>query len=80
MRTLNQTHVCARAAPFIVYVQYSTPHTLPRMDEEKQQILEDYLAFCQRVYERLAAQNEWPWPLNDDSPKSEEMIDSRDNS
>lgn len=39
--------------------------------------LERYLALCQRIFERMERDGSWPWA---DSPNSEDLIDSGDNS
>lgn len=38
--------------------------------------LERYLALCKRVYQRMEATGEWPWP---DSPDFEDVVESENN-
>lgn len=37
--------------------------------------IQRHLEICQRVYERLVAEGKWLW---EDSPKSEDLVDSDD--
>lgn len=39
--------------------------------------LEEFLAICQAVFERMRREGAWPWP--DDSTNSEDVIDSGGN-
>jgi hypothetical protein len=41
------------------------------------QHLEEFLAICQAVFERMRRDGSWPWP--EDSTNSEDVIDSGDN-
>lgn len=43
----------------------------------KRDYLEEYLLLCKRIYERKILDGTWPWP--EDSPNSEDMVDSVDN-
>jgi len=43
----------------------------------KRDYLEEYLLLCKRIYERKILDGTWPWP--EDSPNSEDMVDSEDN-
>jgi hypothetical protein len=45
------------------------------MDEREH--LEEYLAICQAMFERMRREGTWPWP--DDSTLSEDVIDSGGN-
>lgn len=40
--------------------------------------LECHLELCRRVYLRMLAEGSWPWKDDDDSPKSEDMVESED--
>jgi len=40
--------------------------------------LEEFLAICQAVFERMRREGTWPWP--DDSTLSGDMVDSGNNS
>lgn len=40
--------------------------------------LDEYLAICRRIYERMVIEGTWPWL--EDSPNSEDMLDSDSNS
>lgn len=40
--------------------------------------LEEYLEICQAVYEQMKRDGTWPW--TEDSPNSDDMVDSEDNS
>ena len=44
---------------------------------EKDKHLEQYLALCKRIFERMERDGSWPWG---DSPKSEDLVESKDNS
>ena len=48
-----------------------------RYDEtmEKDERLERYLELCGRIYLRMHRDGSWPWA---DSPKSEDLIESKD--
>jgi hypothetical protein len=51
-------------------------------DDQRSAELLRYLALCKRVYERMEREGTWPWPDLDtapQSPKSLNMIESRDN-
>lgn len=37
--------------------------------------LKAHLKLCQRIYERMLREGSWPWQ-GDDSPKSEDLVDS----
>lgn len=42
-----------------------------------------YLALCNRVYQRMEREGTWPWPDWDtapNSPKSEDVVESKDKS
>lgn len=39
--------------------------------------LEEFLAICQAMFERMRDEGTWPW--SEDSTNSEDMIDSGDN-
>mgnify|MGYP001796021902 CR=1 FL=1 len=45
-------------------------------DMDKQEHLERHLKLFQDIYERMKREGTWPWP---DSPKSEDVIESDDN-
>jgi len=38
---------------------------------------ERYLALCERTFQRMVEQGEWPWA---DSPNRDDVVESRDNS
>ena len=48
-------------------------HHVPR----SKQYLEEYLAICQAVFERMRREGTWPWP--EDSTNPEDVIDSGGN-
>jgi hypothetical protein len=39
--------------------------------------LEEFLAICQAMFERMRREGTWPWP--DDSTPSQDMVDSSNN-
>ena len=39
--------------------------------------LDEYLAICRRIYERMVIEGTWPWLA--DSPNPEDMLDSDSN-
>jgi len=45
----------------------------------KDEHLERHLELCRRVYLRMLAEGSWPWKTEGDSPKSEDVIESEDN-
>tara|TARA_R110002110_G_scaffold52475_2_gene152710 strand:+ start:510 stop:677 length:168 start_codon:yes stop_codon:yes gene_type:complete len=50
--------------------------------DDKQQQLDQYLALCKRIYERMERDGTWPWPdwqQQPDSHESSDMVDSKDN-
>jgi hypothetical protein len=50
--------------------------------KDKQQQLDQYLALCKRIYERMERDGTWPWPSWEEQPDSHEspdMVDSGDN-
>jgi hypothetical protein len=38
--------------------------------------LEQYLALCQRIYERMEREGSWPWEEEPDSTLGENLVDS----
>lgn len=51
-------------------------------NEELPAELQRYLALCKRVYQRMERDGTWPWPDWDSashSPKSQDMVESKDN-
>lgn len=42
----------------------------------KDEHLERHLELCRQVYLRMLADGSWPWKTEDDSPKSEDVIES----
>jgi len=50
------------------------------MDNEKQQLIEQYLQFCMRVAERMEREGSWPWATQiTDSTDGKDLLDSGDN-
>ena len=43
----------------------------------KQDHLLQHLELCKQIFERMRAENAWPW---DDSQKSEDLVESEDTS
>jgi hypothetical protein len=41
--------------------------------------LEQHLELCRRVYLRMLAEDSWPWKEGQDSPKSEDVLESKNN-
>lgn len=41
--------------------------------------LQIHLELCQRIYERMLREGSWPWKADEDSPNSEDLIESKDN-
>ena len=41
--------------------------------------LEQYLALCQRIYERMEVEGSWPWKDDADSTLGEDLLESEDN-
>ncbi|WP_284375171.1 hypothetical protein [Amylibacter marinus] len=41
--------------------------------------LEQYLALCQRMYERMEREGSWPWADDPDSTLGEDLVESEDN-
>jgi len=44
--------------------------------KDKQTHLDEYLALCKRIYERMERDGSWPWK---DSTLSEDLVESDDN-
>jgi len=44
--------------------------------KDKQAHLDEYLALCKRIYERMERDGSWPWK---DSTLSEDLVESDDN-
>ena len=40
--------------------------------------LDRHLALCKRMYLRMLAEGSWPWKEEADSPKTEDVIESKD--
>jgi len=47
--------------------------------EDKQAHLDEYLALCKRIYERMERDGSWPWKTETDSTLSEDLVESDDN-
>ena len=46
----------------------------------REQQFQRYLRLCQRIYERMEAENSWPWKTEDpDSTDPEDLVESEDN-
>lgn len=46
------------------------------MNEEE--VLDQYFAICQRIYEEMERDGTWPW--ESESTKQEDLLESKDNS
>lgn len=49
-----------------------------RMMKPMNDEFEQYLALCQRIYERMEREGSWPW-LEQDSTPDENLVDSEPN-
>jgi len=60
-------------------------HTSFMKDKNDNQLppeLQRYLALCKRVYQRMERDGTWPWPdwdIASNSPKSQDMVESKHN-
>ena len=45
---------------------------------DKDEHLELHLELCRSVYRRMLAEGTWPWTQEQDSPNSEDVIESED--
>lgn len=53
--------------------------TIPAMTNELPPEVERHLALCKRIYEDMEEDGSWPWAEKSDSPDSEDLIESEDN-
>ena len=47
------------------------------MTQNDREKLLQYIELCRRIYERMRRENAWPW--DDDSPKTDDVLESDNN-